>query len=155
MSNNYDTQDLKDAFPQLQGVEDYVLIPLFDTVFGRWVKQAKDGTVVTDALELDSRTRCFVVEGKLVELAVSMTDIDYDDEDESWWKVSDLHLDGDARAASCLRERIHTFVSGQNLGALVRAAGASLKQGKTYHLREDVNHFYFESAFARQKAPQP
>ncbi len=154
MGLTYEPGDLKDSFSELSGLEEYVLIPLFDTAVSRWIDHPQTDDVVTDARRLDSRTYSFVVRGKLVTVATSWTDIDWDDPDESWFKLSRLHFSGDEHLTQTLKDRIRGFVAAQNLGELVRAAGASLKQGKEYHLRSDVSHFYFASNLARQEVPQ-
>ncbi len=152
MRLTYEPKDIKESFPVLKSQNDYVLIPLFDAIFHSWIRQLKLDDVVTDTRNIDSRRYDFVVNGKIVSLAISETDIDYDDEDESWYNISGLDFNGNEQEGRTLIERLKSFVGSQDLGTLVRSAGASLKTGKTYHLRNDVEMFYFASEFAKEKA---
>lgn len=152
MNLTYKPKDIKESFPLLGGYDDYVLIPLFDTIFNSWIRQLKTDNTVTDVRHTGSRSYDFVVNGKLVSLATSEADIDYDDEDESWFKVCELHFDGNEQAGQTLRAKLKSFIASQDLGTLVRSAGDSLKAGKTYHLRNDVEMFYFASDFVKEKA---
>ena len=152
----YTPKNLREQFPQLEGLQDLTLSPILDVTFNEWLKQMPD-SVVSDIKRLpkhdyfsphDSYT-C-VVDGKIVQVNASGTDIDVCDEDEFWYMYNRISFDGDEIASKRLFERFSGFVGEQGLESLVSKSKRELEKGKTYHLSSEMCDFYLQELLHKQ-----
>ena len=151
--HTYIPKNLREQFPQLRDLQDLTLFPILDIAFNEWLKQIPD-SVVSD-IKRQSKQDYFsphdsyncVVDGKIVQVNVSGSDIDVCDEDEFWYMNSEVSFDGDEVASRRLFERFSEFVGKQRLESLVSKSKEELEKGKTYHLSSEMRDFYLHGAF--------
>ena len=151
----YTPKNLREQFPQLKDLQDLTLFPILEVTFSKWLKEVPD-SVVSDIKRLPKHD-CFsphnsytcVVNGKIVQVNVSGSDIDVCDEDEFWYMNSRISFDGDEVASKKLFERFSDFVGKQRLEGLVSMSKIELEKGKTYHLSPEMCKFYLQGAFTQ------
>lgn len=149
----YKAGELSKEFKGLERIDSHVFIPMFDIVFSKFLE--KIGTFptrykVTDAIRLNGTSwhsfrYVIAIGGKIIIISTSWEDIDVIDEDETWWMIKEINLEGDDKALSKFFTVFRNFIKKQELGELIEAVVTELRKGKTYHLSSEMKDFYLNS----------
>jgi len=148
---SYKIENLKEAQPKLEQVDNYILIPLMDQIIEQWDTKLRSGSdIVTDYREeynsyLLATGKVYVVDGKIVFLRQNHMDIDWTDDDETWSMIEEVRFHClSEEPAKKLYNHLVDFSKNQDLAQLIQSAKAELSKDKIYHLRQDLKEFYFK-----------
>lgn len=141
----YDVSFLKQQFGQLKEAEDFVLTPLLDCFFYKWVYSLPDKVISDIRRKREQRGEEFycVVDRKIVKIEVYGRDIDVEDADESWYMANSIHFKGREEQANKTFSRFKRFVERNNLEEFVSFSCEELQKGKVHHLSGKMIDFYF------------
>ena len=153
----YETKDLKKQFKELEELNDFTLIPLFDRVANAFLDHLNQNPSkygISDGRKMAmqnggglfdyvNNSYVLAVDGKIVSLAIHRDNIDAVDDDEFWWMVDRMEFGYNEKGAMKIYEGAKNFVKKQNLNGLLKEAKEELKKGKTHHLSSQMKWFYF------------
>lgn len=147
----YETRNMKRQFAELKQIKDYVLVPIFDVLFHKWIENVPKVPLVSDFQKECSERfyhknerYFFVVDGKLVKVNISVADIEHDEaEDEFWYMVNQVSFQGNDEASQKLYANFKGFIKKQSLDELVKASKEELSKGKAHLLSPEMYNFYF------------
>jgi len=157
----YEAKDLKKQFKELEELNDFTLIPLFDRVadgFWNYLNQNPPKYGISDGRRMPVQSGeglwgyvndsyILVVDGKIVSLSIHRDDIDASDDDEFWWMADRIEFGYNEEGAMKILNGAKNFVNKQNLNDLLKEAKEELEKGKTHHLSSQMKWFYFHRGF--------
>lgn len=161
----YRPKNLVDSFNRLKRVNEFTLIPLFDTVIDRFVAKVKKNPQmygVTDIEKIKHTSGLWssagteynlVVDGRIISLRIYYTDIkpceEFGDEDEFFYMQSSILFSGQKEAKDAVEkifEKFRIFVGEQDLIELITCATEKLKG---QHITSSASKFYFDPYFRK------